>query len=258
MGLFTSAAKRCSNGKKFLRSADACCCSPSASAPGVVRGKEEASTSAPASTPDSKKKRWRNMTFWRKKRKANKESGDGSGELADLVNNISAKSDVCKNVNAAEEILRGSNQNMPDRNFNVVMFFNIRVIQLLFIEDYVLRVSVNTILIHGLHHAYKRMKWRIQPLKRKRLAGRKLTVNLMYLSLQIRRFKVYIKFMWTTKDETCILRMLFLYSNYYNEVRALHVDLEVGLHLHEVDLPGDERFHLPHVQADGGEAGVSG
>jgi len=32
------------------------------------------------------------MTFWRKKRKANKESGDGSGELADLVNNISAKS----------------------------------------------------------------------------------------------------------------------------------------------------------------------
>jgi len=61
--------------------------------PGGVRGKEEASTSAPASTPDSKKKRWRNMTFWRKKRKANKESGDGSGELADLVNNISAKSD---------------------------------------------------------------------------------------------------------------------------------------------------------------------
>ncbi|XP_066374213.1 uncharacterized protein [Miscanthus floridulus] len=115
MGLFASAAKRCSNGKKFLCSADACCCSPSASAPGGVRGKEEASTSAPASTPDSKKKRWRNRTFWRKKRKANKESGDGSGELADLVNNISAKSDVCKNVNAAEEILRGSNQNMPDR-----------------------------------------------------------------------------------------------------------------------------------------------
>ncbi|XP_066368324.1 uncharacterized protein [Miscanthus floridulus] len=158
MGLFASAAKRCSNGKKLLRSADACCCSPSASAPGGVRGKEEASTSAPASTPDSKKKRWRNRTFWRKKRKANKESGDGSSELADLVNNISAKSDVCKNVNAAEEILRGSNQNMLDRNFNVVMFFNIRVIQLLFIEDYVLWVSMNTILIHGLHHAYKRMK----------------------------------------------------------------------------------------------------
>ena len=56
--------------------------------PGGVRGKEEASTSAPASTPDSKKKRWRNRTFWRKKRKANKESG----ELADLVNNILAKS----------------------------------------------------------------------------------------------------------------------------------------------------------------------
>ena len=60
--------------------------------PGGVRGKEEASRSASASTPDSKKKRWRNRTFWRKKRKANKESGDGSGELADLVNNISAKS----------------------------------------------------------------------------------------------------------------------------------------------------------------------
>jgi len=94
MGLFSSAAKRCSNGKKFLRSAGACYCSPSACAPaGGVRGKEEASTSAPASVPaDSKKKRWRNRTFWRKKRKANKESGDGSGELADLVNNISAKS----------------------------------------------------------------------------------------------------------------------------------------------------------------------
>ncbi|CAD6341913.1 unnamed protein product [Miscanthus lutarioriparius] len=111
MGLFSSAAKRCSNGKKFLRSAGACYCSPSACAPaGGVRGKEEASTSAPASVPaDSKKKRWR------KKKKAKKESGDGSGELADLVNNISAKSDVCKNVNAAEEILRSSNQNMPSR-----------------------------------------------------------------------------------------------------------------------------------------------
>ncbi|EES01588.1 hypothetical protein BDA96_03G347100 [Sorghum bicolor] len=117
MGLFSSAAKRCSNGKKFLRSAGACCCSPSASAPaGGVRGKEEASTSAPASAPaDSKKKRWRKRKFWRKKKKAKKESGDGSGELADLVNNISANSDVCKNVNAAEEILRGSNQNMPSR-----------------------------------------------------------------------------------------------------------------------------------------------
>jgi hypothetical protein len=94
MGLFSSAAKRCSNGKKFLRSAGACCCSPSASAPaGGVRGKEEASTSAPASAPaDSKKKRWRKRKFWRKKKKAKKESGDGSGELADLVNNISANS----------------------------------------------------------------------------------------------------------------------------------------------------------------------
>jgi hypothetical protein len=54
-----------------------------------VRGKEEASTSAPASAPaDSKKKRWRKRKFWRKKKKAKKESG----ELADLVNNISAKS----------------------------------------------------------------------------------------------------------------------------------------------------------------------
>ncbi|CAD6340906.1 unnamed protein product [Miscanthus lutarioriparius] len=94
MGLFSSAAKRCSNGKKFLRSAGACYCSPSACAPaGGVRGKEEASTSAPASVPaDSKKKRWRKRKFWRKKKKAKKESGDGSGELADLVNNISAKS----------------------------------------------------------------------------------------------------------------------------------------------------------------------
>ncbi|XP_066315171.1 probable serine/threonine-protein kinase PBL23 [Miscanthus floridulus] len=114
MGLFSSAANRCSNGNRFLRSAGACCCSPSAaSAPaGGVRGKEEASTSAPASAPaDSKKKRWRKRKFWRKKKKAKKESG----ELADLVNNISAKSDVCKNVNAAEEILRSSNQNMPSR-----------------------------------------------------------------------------------------------------------------------------------------------
>ncbi|PWZ08972.1 putative serine/threonine-protein kinase PBL23 [Zea mays] len=59
MGLLSSAAKRCRKCKKFLRSAGACCCSPSAS-------------SAPAG-------------------------------------------DVCKNVNAAEEILRGCNQNMPSR-----------------------------------------------------------------------------------------------------------------------------------------------
>ncbi|AQK99930.1 Protein kinase superfamily protein [Zea mays] len=118
MGLFSSAAKRCRKCKKFLRSAGACCCSPSASsAPaGGVRGNEEASTSALASAPDGKKKkRWRKRKFWRKKKKAKKESDDGSGELVDLVNSFSAKSDVCKNVNAAEEILRGCNQNMPSR-----------------------------------------------------------------------------------------------------------------------------------------------
>ncbi|KAJ1285773.1 hypothetical protein BS78_03G302600 [Paspalum vaginatum] len=107
MGLFSSAAK--SNGRNLLRSAGACCCSSSPSACGV-RGNEEASTSA----PDSKKKRWRKRRFWRKKKKSKKEGSNG-GELADLVNNISAKSDVCKNVNAAEEILRSSNQNMPSR-----------------------------------------------------------------------------------------------------------------------------------------------
>ncbi|OEL26461.1 Serine/threonine-protein kinase PBS1 [Dichanthelium oligosanthes] len=118
MGMFSSAAKRCSNGKKLLRSAGACCCGPSSAVCGV-RGKEEASTSAPASSTasalDSKKKRWRKRRFWKKKKKAKKEGGDGS-EPADLVmNNFSAKSDVPKNVNVAEEILWGDNQNMPSR-----------------------------------------------------------------------------------------------------------------------------------------------
>ncbi|RCV27698.1 hypothetical protein SETIT_5G345700v2 [Setaria italica] len=120
MGMLSSAAKRCSNGKNLLRSAAACCGTSSASGPAcIVRGNEETSTSAPASTstssaPDSKKKRWRKRRFWRKRKPKTKEGGDG-GELADLVNNISAKSDVSKNVNAAEEILRGGNQNMPSR-----------------------------------------------------------------------------------------------------------------------------------------------
>ncbi|KAG2592263.1 probable serine/threonine-protein kinase PBL23 isoform X2 [Panicum virgatum] len=117
MGMLSSAAKRCSNGKKLLRSAGACCGAPSDAARGV-RGKEEASTSAPApsppSSPDSKKKRWRKRRFWRKKKKkkAKKEGGD----MADLVNNVSVKPDVSKNGNAtAEETLRGGNQNMPSR-----------------------------------------------------------------------------------------------------------------------------------------------
>ncbi|XP_062207112.1 probable serine/threonine-protein kinase PBL23 isoform X2 [Phragmites australis] len=108
MGLFTSAAKRC-NGKMLLRGACACCCSCSSVSCGL-HVKEEASTSA----PDKKKKRWRKRRFWRKKKKAKKEGSDDSelrkpneNDLADLVNNISAKS--------AEEILRGSNQNMPSR-----------------------------------------------------------------------------------------------------------------------------------------------
>ncbi|KAF8766092.1 hypothetical protein HU200_007584 [Digitaria exilis] len=115
MGMFFSAAKRCSNGKRLLRSAaGGCCWPPSAAACGVfVRGKEETSTSAPApsSATDSKKKRWRKRRFWRKK-KAKK---DGA-EIADLMNNISATSDVSKNVNAAAELSRSCNQNnMPSR-----------------------------------------------------------------------------------------------------------------------------------------------
>ncbi|KAK3165676.1 hypothetical protein QOZ80_1AG0036310 [Eleusine coracana subsp. coracana] len=126
MGLFSSAAKRCNDGKRLLRGACAGCCSSAVCGGG--RGKEEASTSAPAPTtptaPDHKK-RWRKKKFWRKKKKARKDGSKGnsngetrrSGEsdLADLVNNISAQSDVCKNVSAAEEILRNSNQNMPSK-----------------------------------------------------------------------------------------------------------------------------------------------
>ncbi|KAG2601281.1 probable serine/threonine-protein kinase PBL23 [Panicum virgatum] len=117
MGMLSSAAKRCSNGKKLLRSAGACCGAPSDAARGV-RGKEEASTSAPAqapsppSSPDSKKKRWRKRRFWRKKKKKAKKEGD---DMADLVNNVSVNPDVSKNGNAAEETLRGGNQNMPSR-----------------------------------------------------------------------------------------------------------------------------------------------
>ncbi|RLN22181.1 serine/threonine-protein kinase CDL1-like [Panicum miliaceum] len=119
MGMLSSAAKRCSNGKKLLRSAGACCGTSSDAACGV-RGKEEASTSAPASSPpsspDSKKKRWRKRRFWRKKKKKKaKKEGDDGGDMADLVNNISVKPDVSKNGNAAEETLRGGNQNMPSR-----------------------------------------------------------------------------------------------------------------------------------------------
>ncbi|CAO2166668.1 unnamed protein product [Urochloa humidicola] len=115
MGMLSSAAKRCSTGKKLLRSAGACCGTPppAAAAESGVRGREETSTSASAASPapdDSKKKRWRKQRFWRKKRKPKKDE-----ELSDLVNNISAHSDVSKNVNAAEEILRGGNQNMPSR-----------------------------------------------------------------------------------------------------------------------------------------------
>ncbi|CAO1946248.1 unnamed protein product [Urochloa humidicola] len=115
MGMLSSAAKRCSTGKKLLRSAGACCGTPppAAAAESGVRGREETSTSASAASPapdDSKKKRWRKRRFWRKKRKPKKDE-----ELSDLVNNISAHSDVSKNVNAAEEILRGGNQNMPSR-----------------------------------------------------------------------------------------------------------------------------------------------
>ncbi|CAL4960979.1 unnamed protein product [Urochloa decumbens] len=115
MGMLSSAAKRCITGKKLLRSAGACCGTPPPAESGV-RGKEETSTSASAASPapDSKKKRWRKRRFWRKKRKPKKDDEAG-GELADLVNNISAHSDVSKNVNAAEEILRGGNQNMPSR-----------------------------------------------------------------------------------------------------------------------------------------------
>ncbi|CAO2171719.1 unnamed protein product [Urochloa humidicola] len=115
MGMLSSAAKRCSTGKKLLRSAGACCGTPppAAAAESGVRGREETSTSASAASPapdDSKKKRWRKRRFWRKKRKPKKDE-----ELSDLVNNISAHSDVSKNVNAAEKILRGGNQNMPSR-----------------------------------------------------------------------------------------------------------------------------------------------
>ncbi|TVU34838.1 hypothetical protein EJB05_16691, partial [Eragrostis curvula] len=125
MGLFSSAAKTCNDGKRLLRGACACCCSSALC--GGRRGKEEASTSAPATTTtsatDHKKKRWRKRKFWRnKKKKARKDGGATAiptartgSDLADLVNNISAKSDVCKNVCAAEEILRSSNQNMPSR-----------------------------------------------------------------------------------------------------------------------------------------------
>ncbi|CAO1944786.1 unnamed protein product [Urochloa humidicola] len=116
MGMLSSAAKRCSTGKKLLRSAGACCGTPppAAAADSGVRGREETSTSASAASPapddSKKKKRWRKRRFWRKKRKPKKDD-----ELADLVNNISAHSDVSKNVNAAEEIQRGGNQNMPSR-----------------------------------------------------------------------------------------------------------------------------------------------
>ena len=35
--------------------------------------------------------------------------------MANTLAGTCCAADVCKNVNAAEEILRGSNQNMPDR-----------------------------------------------------------------------------------------------------------------------------------------------
>uniref|UniRef100_A0A0E0N3H6 Protein kinase domain-containing protein n=1 Tax=Oryza rufipogon TaxID=4529 RepID=A0A0E0N3H6_ORYRU len=129
MDLLTSAMKRCCNGKTLLRGGRTCRCS-SASAIGSsgVRGKEEASTSAADSEPD--KKRWRKKRFWRKKKKKAKKDhyGDAAATehgserascrryendaVADLVNDISSKSDVC-NVYAAEGILRITHQNIP-------------------------------------------------------------------------------------------------------------------------------------------------
>ena len=95
MGLLTVAVKRCGS-KTLLRGACASCCS---SSPCGVRGKEQ------SYTPD-KRKRWRRNRFWRKKKKSSRRySGDctcvsiselarrGESEaIADLVNNISAKS----------------------------------------------------------------------------------------------------------------------------------------------------------------------
>ncbi|XP_051226262.1 probable serine/threonine-protein kinase PBL23 [Lolium perenne] len=118
MGLLSVAVRKC-NSKTILRGACAGCCS---SSPCGVRGKEK------AYTPD-KHKRWRKNRFWRKKKRSSRKYiGDctcvslselarrGESEaIADLVNNISAKSDVTKHVYAAEEILRITTQNIPSR-----------------------------------------------------------------------------------------------------------------------------------------------
>uniref|UniRef100_A0ACD5WHR2 Uncharacterized protein n=1 Tax=Avena sativa TaxID=4498 RepID=A0ACD5WHR2_AVESA len=123
MGLLTVAVRKC-NTKTLLRGSCAACCSLSPCG-GVVRGNKENK----AYTPD-KRKRWRRSRFWgkKKKRPSRKFSGDiscvtptslarrrESEAIADLVNNISAKSDVTKHVYAAEEILRITSKNIPSR-----------------------------------------------------------------------------------------------------------------------------------------------
>ncbi|XP_006644831.1 probable serine/threonine-protein kinase PBL23 [Oryza brachyantha] len=127
MDLLTSAVRRCCSARTLLRGPCTCRCPSGACRQCGVRGKEEASTSSSASAPD--KKRSRKKRFWRKKKKAKEYYGDAAtadadGEhasrrndneaVADLVNDISSKSDVC-NVYAAEGILRITHQNIPSR-----------------------------------------------------------------------------------------------------------------------------------------------
>ncbi|CAM0883266.1 unnamed protein product [Alopecurus aequalis] len=117
MGLLTVAVKKY-NSKTLLRGSCTGCCS---SSPSGVHGKEQ------SYTPEKHKKR--KNRFWKKKKKSSRIYNSDCtcvslGELArrgeseaiaDLVNNISAKSDVTKHVYAAEEILRITSQNIPSR-----------------------------------------------------------------------------------------------------------------------------------------------
>jgi hypothetical protein len=121
MGLLTVAVRKC-NSNTLLRGACASCCS---SSPCGVRGKEQ------SYTPDKHKKRWKKNRFWRKKKKSGRKQYSGdctcvvslselarraeSEAIADLVNNISSKSDVTRHVYAAEEILRITTQNIPSQ-----------------------------------------------------------------------------------------------------------------------------------------------
>jgi len=119
MGLLSAAVKKCNGKSKTLVAS-------SLSPRGARNGKDHQ-----PSTPDKHKRSMMKKRFWRKQKKSGSRKYAACvypcvslteltkraecEAIADLVNNISAKSDVTKHVYEAEEILRITSQNIPSR-----------------------------------------------------------------------------------------------------------------------------------------------